>query len=72
MVHAFRSMGPGAIGDALFDGRIVAFGFRCEVAIGLSFCDQLVSRGSMLVGIRGLKNQFFVVRQSQPFKTVDN
>src|SRR3981081_2119915 len=72
MIDAFGGMLPRAIHYALLDGFIFALFLRGKVAIGLSFFDQFLRRRAMLVGIVGLKDQSFVVIQSQPFQSFDN
>src|SRR5882672_7843807 len=71
-IRPFGGVRAGAIGDSLFYSRIIAFRFGCEVAIGLAFCDQFVSSLTMLVRVGRLKNDLFIVSQTQPLQALDN
>src|SRR6266849_10239563 len=69
MVGPLGSMRARAIDDALLDGFIFALFLRRKVAIGPAFFDQLAGGRAMLVSIVRLKDQVFVVVESQPFQT---
>src|SRR6266576_2258453 len=72
MIDSFGGMRPRAIDDALLDGFILALLLGRKVTIGLAFFDQLPRGRAMLVSIVGLKDQVFVVVESQPFKAFND
>src|SRR6266576_2915600 len=72
MIDSFGGMRPRAINDALLDGFILALLLGRKVTIGLAFFDQLPRGRAMLVSIVGLKDQVFVVVESQPLQTFND
>src|SRR5258708_31429243 len=72
MVDSLGGMRARTIDDALLYGFVFALFFRRKVAISLAFFDQLPGGRAMLVSIVRLKDQVFVIVESQPFQTFNN
>ena len=72
MIDPFGGMSARPIGNVLFYIRVPALLFGREIAVRLSFFDQLSRGRAMLFRIVGLKNFLFVVIETEPLEPFDD
>src|SRR5689334_2805232 len=71
-VQSFRSLSASAVGDALLHVVVGALFFWSEVAISLACFKQLKRGGAVLWRVVGLKDEVFVVIETEPLESFDN
>ncbi len=69
---AFCGVRAGAFGDVALDVFIGVFSSRRKVSVSFAFVEEFLRGRSVLRGVRRLKNDFFVVIQSEPFESFDD
>src|SRR5918996_2384844 len=72
LVHTLHSLRTRAFGDALLYVFVVAFLFRCEVAISLALFEEAIRSGSVLRRICRLENEIFIVVEPKPLESFDD
>src|SRR4051794_19114143 len=72
MIHTFVCIRTSAIGNLLFHVRIGAVFLGREITIGFALFDEAIRGRAVLIGIVGLKNQFLVMVQPEPFEPFEN
>src|SRR6266850_5472967 len=72
LIDAFSCLHAGPISNPLFYIGIIALLARREVTIGFALLDQTVGGCSMLGCVVGLKNNLFVIVESEPFQAFND
>jgi len=71
-VAALVCVGARAFGDVVFYRLIVTLFFRSEIAIRLAFFEQTVRSGAVRGRVFRLKDEVFVVVESEPLESFDD
>ena len=72
MIYALGSLNSSALSDTLLNRCVIPFRFWSKIAISFSFFDETIRSGPMFRGVSGLKNDLFVVVETDPGETFNN